>query len=247
MRINNLFPSFSSFNSENYKLSIMEIKKLALATVTTIYTEKQFAKFILENPDKDSSPYIQVVDNLKRGEKCAFEINGILPPRSIAVLPNEKEVEIGYVLFLLNSYSTQYDLFDHKMNVLNHVLLNKKKLSSLTIPVIEKKEQRYYNIARIFKDNAEKLLKDPSKDIHMAELSYGLFANLCDSLAIELYFDDYLYENGVEIFKYWKENVDKYLDTDNTDKFFRSLFDQSSELRNQLMKLRMIPADQVKD
>ena len=41
--------------------------------------------------------------------------------------------------------------------------------------------------------------------------------------------------------------VDKYLDTDNTDKFFRSLFDQSSELRNQLMKLRMIPADQVKD
>ena len=103
----------------------MEIKKLALATVTTIYTEKQFAKFILENPDKDSSPYIQVVDNLKRGEKCAFEINGILPPRSIAVLPNEKEVEIGYVLFLLNSYSTQYDLFDHKMNVLNHVLLNK--------------------------------------------------------------------------------------------------------------------------
>ena len=95
LRINNLFPSFSSFNSENYKLSIMEIKKLALATVTTIYTEKQFAKFILENPDKDSSPYIQVVDNLKRGEKCAFEINGILPPRSIAVLPNEKEVEIG--------------------------------------------------------------------------------------------------------------------------------------------------------
>ena len=65
MRINNLFPSFSSFNSENYKLSIMEIKKLALATVTTIYTEKQFAKFILEKQDKDSSTYIKVVDNLK--------------------------------------------------------------------------------------------------------------------------------------------------------------------------------------
>lgn len=133
------------------------------------------------------------------------------------------------------------------MNVLTHVLLNKKRLSALTIPVVEKKEQRYYNIARIFKDNAEELLKDPSNDIHTAELYYGLFANLCDSLAIELYFDEYLYENGVEIFKYWKENVDKYLDTDNMEKFFRSLFDQSSELRNQLMKLRMIPADQVKD
>lgn len=225
----------------------MEIKKLLLVSVAEIYTEKQFAKFIFENPDKGSLPYIQVTDNLKRGEKCAFEINGILPPRSIAVLPNEKEVEIGYVLFLLNSYSTQYDLFDHKMNVLTHVLLNKKRLSALTIPVVEKKEQRYYNIARIFKDNAEELLKDPSKDIHKAELYYGLFANLCDSLAIELYFDEYLYENGVEIFKYWKENVDKYLDTDNMEKFFRSLFDQSSELRNQLMKLRMIPADQVKD
>lgn len=225
----------------------MEIRKLLLVSVAEIYTEKQFVKFIFENPDKGSLPYIQVTDNLKRGEKCAFETNDILTSRGIAVLPNEKDVEIGYVLFILNSYPAQYELFDHKMNVLNHVLLNKKKLSSLTIPVIEKKEQRYYNIARIFKDNAEELLKDPSKDIHMAELSYGLFANLCDSLAIELYFDDYLYENGVEIFKYWKENVDKYLDTDNTDKFFRSLFDQSSELRNQLMKLRMIPADQVKD
>lgn len=247
MRINNLFPPFSNFNSENHKLSIMEIKKLALATVTTIYTEKQFAKFILENPDKDSSPYIQVVDNLKRGEKCAFEINGILPPKSVAVLPNRKEVEIGYVLFLLNSYPTQYDLFDHKMNVLNHVLLNKKKLSSLTIPVVEKKEQWYYNIARLFKDKAEVLIKDPSQDIHMAELSYGLFSNLCDSLAIELYFDNYLYENGVEIFKYWKENVDKYLDKDNIEKFFSSLLDQSSELRNQLMKLRMIPVDHVEE
>lgn len=220
---------------------------LSLVSVTTIYTEKQYAKFILDNPDKGSLSYIQVVDNLKRGEKCAFEINGKLPSKSIAVLPNEKDVEIGYVLFLLNSYPVQYELFDRKMNVLTHVLLNKKKLSSLTIPVVEKKKQWYYNIARLFKDKAEELIKDPSKDIHMAELSYGLFANLCDSLAIELYFDDYLYENGVEIFKYWKENVDKYLDTDNTDKFFRSLFDQSSELRNQLMKLRMIPADQVKD
>lgn len=104
----------------------MEIRKLLLVSVAEIYTEKQFAKFIFENPDKGSLPYIQVTDNLKRGEKCAFEINGILPPRSIAVLPNEKEVEIGYVLFLLNSYSTQYDLFDHKMNVLTHVLLNKR-------------------------------------------------------------------------------------------------------------------------
>ena len=220
---------------------------LSLVSVTTIYTEKQYARFILENSDKSSLPYIQVVDNLKRGEKCAFEISGILPPKSVAVLPNEKEVEIGYVVFLLNSYPTQYDLFEHKMNVLTHVMLNKKRLSSLTIPVIEKKEQWYYNIARLFKDKAEELIKDPSQDIHMAELSYGLFSNLCDSLAIELYFDDYLYENGVEIFKYWKENVDKYLDKDNIEKFFRSLLDQSSELRNQLMKLRMIPVEQVKD
>lgn len=225
----------------------METRMLSLVSVTTIYTEKQYARFILENSDKSSLPYIQVVDNLKRGEKCAFEISGILPPKSVAVLPNEKEVEIGYVVFLLNSYPTQYDLFEHKMNVLTHVMLNKKRLSSLTIPVIEKKEQWYYNIARLFKDKAEELIKDPSQDIHMAELSYGLFSNLCDSLAIELYFDDYLYENGVEIFKYWKENVDKYLDKDNIEKFFRSLLDQSSELRNQLMKLRMIPAEQVKD
>lgn len=225
----------------------METRMLSLVSVTTIYTEKQYARFILENSDKSSLPYIQVVDNLKRGEKCAFEISGILPPKSVAVLPNEKEVEIGYVVFLLNSYPTQYDLFEHKMNVLTHVMLNKKRLSSLTIPVIEKKEQWYYNIARLFKDKAEKLIKDPSQDIHMAELSYGLFSNLCDSLAIELYFDDYLYENGVEIFKYWKENVDKYLDKDNIEKFFRSLLDQSSELRNQLMKLRMIPVEQVKD
>lgn len=225
----------------------METRMLSLVSVTTIYTEKQYARFILENSDKSSLPYIQVVDNLKRGEKCAFEISGILPPKSVAVLPNEKEVEIGYVVFLLNSYPTQYDLFEHKMNVLTHVMLNKKRLSSLTIPVIEKKEQWYYNIARLFKDKAEELIKDPSQDIHMAELSYGLFSNLCDSLAIELYFDDYLYENGVEIFKYWKENVDKYLDKDNIEKFFRSLLDQSSELRNQLMKLRMIPVEQVKD
>lgn len=225
----------------------METRMLSLVSVTTIYTEKQYARFILENSDKSSLPYIQVIDNLKRGEKCAFEISGILPPKSVAVLPNEKEVEIGYVVFLLNSYPTQYDLFEHKMNVLTHVMLNKKRLSSLTIPVIEKKEQWYYNIARLFKDKAEELIKDPSQDIHMAELSYGLFSNLCDSLAIELYFDDYLYENGVEIFKYWKENVDKYLDKDNIEKFFRSLLDQSSELRNQLMKLRMIPAEHVKD
>lgn len=247
MRINNLFSSFLSFYSENHKLSIMEIKKLSLESVTTIYTEKQFAKFILENPDKNSSPYIQVIDSLKRGEKCAFEINGILPPKSVAVLPNKKEVEIGYVLFLLNSYPAQYELFDRKMNVLTHVLLNKKRLSALTIPVVEKKEQRYYNIARLFKDKAEELIKAPSQDIHMAELSHGLFSNLCDSLAIELYFEDYLFENGVEIFKYWKENVDKYLDKDNMEKFFSSLLDQSSELRNQLMKLRMIPVDHVEE
>ena len=117
----------------------------------------------------------------------------------------------------------------------------------MTIPIVEKKEQWYYNIARLFKDKAEVLIKDPSQDIHMAELSYGLFSNLCDSLAIELYFDNYLYENGVEIFKYWKENVDKYLDKDNIEKFFSSLLDQSSELRNQLMKLRMIPVDHVEE
>lgn len=225
----------------------MEIRMLPLVSVTTIYTEKQYAKFILDNPDKGSSSYIQVVDNLKRGEKCAFEINGKLPSKSIAILPNEKGVEIGYVLFLLNSYPVQYELFDRKMNVVTHVLLNKKKLSSLTIPVVEKKKQWYYNIARLFKDKAEELIKDPNQDFHMAELSYGLFSNLCDSLAIELYFDNYLFENGVEIFKYWKENVDKYLDKDNIEKFFSSLLDQSSELRNQLMKLRMIPVDHIEE
>lgn len=225
----------------------MVIKMLPLASVATICTERQFVKLVKESNEFTDKKYIQVLNDLKRGKNCAFEIEGELPSKSIAIFPNGKDIEIGYLLFLLNSYPTQYELFEHKMNILTHVLLNKKRLSLLTIPVIEKKEQWYYNIARILKDKAEELMKEPSQDLHMAELSYGLFTNLCDSLAIELYFDDYLYENGVEIFKYWKENVDKYLDEENLEKFFRSLLDQSSDLRNQLMKLRMIPTDQVKD
>ena len=220
----------------------MEIKKLPLASVTTVCTEKQYLRFVADNSDKKDLSYIQVVNDLKRGEQCAFEIKGELPPKSIAVFPTD-DVEIGYLLFLLNSYPTQYEMFERKMNVLTHVVLNKKKLSSLEIPIVAKSEQWYYNIARLLKNKAEEQVKNPNKDYHMAELSYGLFSNLCDSLAIELYYDDYLNENGVEIFKCWKQNVDNNLDINNLKEFFRGLLDQSSELRNQLMKLRMLPTE----
>ena len=221
----------------------MVIKMLPLTSVTTVCTEKQFAKIVEETPKLRYIPYIYVTNKLKRNEKCAFSTTGILPPKCIAVIPHDEDINIGYMLFLLNSYPTQYEMFGHKINVLTHVTLNKKKLSSLNIPIIDKEEQRYYNVARLLKDKAEDLMNNPNTDKHMKELSLGLFSNLCDSLAIELYYEEYLKKNGIEIFKYWKENVDENWDCNNIEKFFHSLVDQSSELRNQLMKLRMIPTD----
>lgn len=118
-------------------------------------------------------------------------------------------------------------------------------MSSLEIPVVDKSVQSYFNIARTLKKEAEKLMKNPNQDSQFAELSYGLFDNLCDSLALELYCRDYLQEEGVDIFKYWKKTVDENLSNGEFEAFFKSLIEQTSELRNQLMKLRMIPQKEV--
>lgn len=220
---------------------------LPLNSVASVFTEKQFIKLLVEKPELHNISYIKVTNELKRGKKCAFETNGDLPSNCVAILSNSEIVKNGYLLFLLNSYPTQYELFKHKMNVLTHVAINKKKLSLLEIPIIGIDEQWYYDLARKLLVKSEELTKDSAKDQHMAELTYGMFNNLCDSLAIELYFKDFLEEEGVHIFKYWKENVDKYFHDESIKNFFYTLVDQSSELRNQLMKLRMIPTDHIKD
>lgn len=225
----------------------MVVRMLPLTSVASVYTEKQFAKLLAEKPELHNMSYIKVIKELKRGKRCAYEVNEYFPSDSVAILPNSQVVKNGYLLFLLNSYPTQYELFEHKMNVLTHVAVNKKRLSLLEIPIIDIDEQWYYDLARKLLDNAEELTKDSTKDQHMAELTYGMFNNLCDSLAIELYFNDFLEEEGVYIFKYWKENVDKYFHDKSLDTFFFTLVDQSSELRNQLMKLRMIPTDHIKE
>lgn len=217
----------------------MVIKMFLLSSVAKIYTENQYKKLAIVKPELVETSYIRIANILKRGEDCAFEIKGSLPLDSIALFP--LNVEIGYLLFILNTSPTQFNMFDGKMNVLTHIRLNKKKISSLKIPVVDEREQRYFVIARNLKEEARKMMTKSTKDSHMAEISYGVFANLCDSLAIELYFKDYLEEEGVEIFKYWKKTVDENLNIGDFDAFFRSLLEQTSELRNQLMKLRMIP------
>lgn len=217
----------------------MKIEMLSLLSVADICTEKQYIKLVDEKPNMGIIPYVRVVDILKRGEDCAFEEEGALPPHNIALFPNG--IEIGYLLFILNTYPAQYEMFDRKMNVLTQVRLSKKKLASLEIPIVGIEDQRYFDIARILKNQARKLKTKDETDLEFAELAYGLFHNLCDSLAIELYFEDYLKEEGVEIFKHWKKTVDENLDRGELEAFFKSLVENTSELRNQLMKLRMIP------
>lgn len=219
----------------------MKIKMLPLSSVADICTEKQYIKLVEDTPFLHTTPYVRVADALIRGEDCAFEVEGALPPHNIALFPND--IEIGYLLFILNTYPAQYEMFNRKMNVLTQVKLSKKKLSSLEIPVVETDEQRYFDIARILKNQARKIKTKEDTDLEFAELAYGLFHNLCDSLAIELYFEDYLKEEGVEIFKYWKKTVDENLDRGELEAFFKSLVENTSELRNQLMKLRMIPLE----
>lgn len=90
---------------------------LPLASVATICTEKQYLKTIEDNASLGKAFYVCVADVLKRGEECAFEVNGRLPDNSIALFP--LDVEIGYLLFILNAGPTQYKMFDGKMNVLH--------------------------------------------------------------------------------------------------------------------------------
>lgn len=217
--------------------------RVLLSDLAIICTEKQFRELCLTDSSLLEKEYVYMSVMQYRGELCGGIKSGELPPNSVAIVPNKSSA--GFLAFLLTSFPCQFFLFDGKINIKGKTRISKKVISKLVVFKVDEKIESVYAVAEDIKEQAYKLYESDRENLVYHHF-YGLVADLCNILAMELYTNPLFEIKGISIYKYWEELVQKYQETDNTDILFDGLVQNDSMLRNQILKVHMF-ADNIED
>lgn len=208
-----------------------------LSEVATILTENQFWKLADKDPHILEGSIVAVSPILERGGRCAEDWTGGLPEGYAAVLPGE--LSALFIAFLLNTVPCQVELFEGKFNVMPRVKVNKKKISSLLVPVLPEEEQRIYGLAESLYDGARDLQKEnPEEDRY--SYMVRVMENLCNSLAIDLFAHQFFVDKGINLYEHWKEVVTASDEENDVKRVMDALVDKDSPLRNDIMKMQIV-------
>lgn len=217
--------------------------KRSITDMAIVCTEKQFADLCANDSDMLTKEYVRLDVNQVRGEMCGGVVTGELMPKSVAVVA--KECSPHYLAFLLCSLPGQLFLFGQKFNVLARAIINKKIVSTFTVFEVEKDSEIAYATAEFLKETAYAQYLDNKDDLNYERL-YRLIADLCDTLALELYAHPLFEEKGIFILENWKSVLDHKEEENFILKALMALSDSKSPLRNEIMKAHILVHD-VKD
>lgn len=219
------------------KMELVMNNRKPLSEVATILTENQFWKLADKDPHILEGSLVAVSPILERGGRCAEDWTGGLPEGYAAVLPGE--LSALFIAFLLNTLPCQVELFEGKFNVMPRVKVNKKKISSLLVPVLPEEEQRIYGLAESLYDGARDLQKEnPGEDRY--SYMVRVMENLCNSLAIDLFAHQFFVDKGINLYEHWKEVVTASDEENDVKRVMDALVDKDSPLRNDIMKMQIV-------
>lgn len=211
--------------------------KKTLSEVATVLTENQFWKLADKDPNILKTSIVAVLPFLERGCRCAEDWTGGLPAGNVAITSDVLSPQ--YIAFLLNTAPCQVDLFGGNINVKTKVAINKKKISSLEIPVLSEEDQHLYCVAEaLFSSAYDMMLENREEEKYM--YVYRVMENLCNSLAIDLYAHSFFLEKGIKLYEHWKEVVENSDDTQDLKIVMDAIVGKDSPLRNDIMKMQIV-------
>jgi len=214
--------------------------KRTITEMALVCTEKQFADLCAADANMLKKEYVRLDIKQVRGGLCGGVAIGELQPDSVAVVP--LDCSAHYLSFLLCSLPGQLLLFGQKFNVLAKTTINKKIVSTLTVFDVAKESEEAYAMADSLREAIHNFHHEKTDDLDYQRL-YGLIADLCDVLALELYAHPLFEEKGIFILENWKALLAKDTTKDKITMALTALTDSSSPLRNEIMKAHILVQD----
>lgn len=211
--------------------------KIPITDVVTVLTENQFWKLAESNSDIQKGVYVSVAPILPRGGTCARSWTEGLPEGHVAILSDK--LDTYYIAFLLNTAPCQTELFEGKINNLTKVRVNKKKISSLEIPVPDGEIQKVYAIAETLFESMMDVENVEESDDRLKYI-YKVFEALCNCLAIDLFTYPLLREKGLTLYDDWAKIAIEYNEKKDIEIVMNALTDSDSPLRNDVMKFYLL-------
>lgn len=211
-----------------------------ITEMAVVCTEKQFADLCAADASMLTKEYVRLNVRQVRGELCGGVFKGELQPDSVAVVP--LGCSAHYLSFLLCSLPGQLYLFGQKLNVLAQTTINKKIVSTLSVFEVGKESEEAYAMADSLREAVYHSLREQPDDLNYQRL-YGLIADLCDVMALELYAHPLFEEKGIFILENWKAVLEKDTTRDKIAMALSALTDSDSRLRNEIMKAHILVQD----
>ena len=211
-----------------------------ITDMALVCTEKQFADLYASDPSLQDKEYVRLDVNQIRGVLCGGVQKGQLQPGSVAVVPNTCSAH--YLSFLLCSQPGQLLLFGQKFNVLAQTTINKKTVSTLSVFDVAKESEEAYAMADTLREAVYHFHREQPDDLNYQRL-YGLIADLCDVMALELYAHPLFEEKSIFILENWKAVLEKDTTRDKIAMVLSALTDSDSRLRNEIMKAHILIQD----
>lgn len=211
-----------------------------ITEMALVCTEKQFADLCAADASMLNKEYVRLNAKQVRGELCGGVSKGELQPDSVAVVP--LRCSAHYLSFLLCSLPGQLYLFGQKLNVLAQTTINKKIVSTLNVFEVEKESEEAYAMADSLREVVYNFYRENPDDLNYQRL-YGLIADLCDVMALELYAHPLFEEKGIFILENWKAVLEKDTTKDKIAMALTALTNSDSPLRNEIMKAHILVQD----
>lgn len=212
----------------------------SITEMAFVCTEKQFADLCAADVSMLTREYVRLDAKQVRGELCGGVTIGELQPDSVAVVP--QRCSAHYLSFLLCSLPGQLRLFGKKFNVLAQTIINKKIVTTLNVFDVAKDSEDAYAMADSLREAVYRFHREKLDDLNYQRL-YGLIADLCDVMALELYAHPLFEEKGIYILENWKAVLDKDNTKDKIAMALAALTDSDSRLRNEIMKAHILVQD----
>lgn len=211
-----------------------------ITEMALVCTEKQFADLCAADANMLNKEYVWLDAKQVRGELCGGVAIGELRPNSVAVVPFGCSAH--YLSFLLCSLPGQLLLFGKKFNVLAKTTINKKIVSTLSVFEVAKESEEAYAMADSLREAIHGFNHEKTNDLDYQRL-YGLIADLCDVLALELFAHPLFEEKGIFILENWKAVLTNDSTKDKIATALTALTDSHSPLRNEIMKAHILIQD----
>ena len=217
----------------------MELNNPKMCPITQeaeLYTAAQYHKALAKDTSLLPDAYISYTKIAAIGDMRAFVSNKEPHDDVVVVIP--RDCEISYLSFILNSIPCTTTLLNGKPYTSHKTSISSRRLSSLTLPIVDYEMQKIYGMADTLRHQAYRLLQD-AKDEDAYKYLFTIFSDLVHSLSLELYLRPQLQDKGEELLKAWIDLATEYTKTNEFSTIVESLSNPDGIMRNQIIKFHI--------